>query len=213
MKGLGRAGASVGVLLAAIAFLHLFRPGEAVPLRRPLETFPASLGEWQGREVTTLSNDVLDQLKLSDYLLRRYAHAEGESLWLYIGYWDTQRRGAQIHSPKHCLPGGGWNPLEAERVNVPISSGGDTIGVNRYLLQKGSSFLLVAYWFQTQGEAISSELDAKIALVKSSLLRHRSDAALVRVSAEVSGDPGQTWARLEDYIRKLYPTLSEFLPE
>ncbi|MGH7856880.1 MAG: exosortase C-terminal domain/associated protein EpsI [Candidatus Binatia bacterium] len=213
MRGLARTGASVGVLLVAIAFLHLFRPGEAVPIRRPLETFPASLGQWQGRELTTLSEDVLQQLKLSDYVLRRYAHPEGQSVWLYVGYWDTQRRGAQIHSPKHCLPGGGWNPLEAESVRVPISSSAGAIAVNRYLLQKGASFLLVAYWFQMQGETIANELDAKIALVESSLLRNRSDAALVRVSAEVSGDPEKTWARLERYIQDLYPTLREFLPE
>ena len=27
--------------------------------------------------------------------------------WLYVDYWETQRKGAQPHSPKNCLPGAG----------------------------------------------------------------------------------------------------------
>ena len=211
MSNWARVIGSLGALLAAFAFLRSYDPGLPVPLRRPLAELPAKLGQWTGRENAPLGEKVADILRLSDYLMRRYSGPGGDSLWLYVGYWDTQRRGAQIHSPKHCLPGGGWNPLQADLAEIPLSTG--SVTVNRYLMQKESRYMMVAYWFETQGQAVASELDAKLMLVKSSITRHRSDAALVRITTEFSGDPQKAWARLADYIRVVHPKLEEILPE
>jgi EpsI family protein len=204
-----RLAVSSTLLVGAFLFLNVYSHGEAVPLRRQLDSFPVELGNWRGRESTILSQDVLDLLVPTDYLLRRYEDGAGRSVLLYIGYWETQRKGAQIHSPKNCLPGGGWQPIEASVVPVEVGPG-KTIEVNRYLLQKGIDQMIALYWFQSQGEAIAGELDAKIAMVKSSIFRNRSDGALVRVSSVTSGD---NWGRLEDFIRLMYPRLREFLPE
>jgi EpsI family protein len=204
-----RLGISSTLLVGAFLFVNVYSHGEAVPIRRPLDSFPAELGSWRGQESTLLSEEVLDILVPTDYLLRRYEDGARRSVWLYIGYWETQRKGAQIHSPKNCLPGGGWEPLEGSVVPVEIGPG-KTIEVNRYLLEKGTDQMLVLYWFQSQGEAIAGEIDAKIAMVKSSIFRHRSDGALVRVSSAARGDPA---VRLEDFVRVMYPSLREFLPE
>ncbi|MBI2524687.1 MAG: exosortase-associated EpsI family protein [Candidatus Rokubacteria bacterium] len=64
--------ASCALLLAALGLLHLRSQGEAVPIRKSFDDFPAAIGEWQGR---------------SNYLMRRYTDPSGRSLWLYIGYW------------------------------------------------------------------------------------------------------------------------------
>jgi len=211
MKERSRLAISSMLLLATWAFLHLWSPGEALPIRKPLATFPIDLDGWRGRETPLLSDREFEILRPSDYLIRLYQDRAGRDLVLYIGYWATQRRGAQIHSPKNCLPGGGWMPLEASV--VPVDLGERRIEVNRYLLQKGDSYLLVVYWFQSQGQAIARELDSRIAMVKNSLLHHRSDGAVVRVSTEVRGGVPETWDRLVDYIRVMYPKLREFLPD
>ena len=93
----------------------------ATLLPRSLDTFPAGIGGWQGREATTLETDELNVLRVHDYLMRRYADPDGRSLFLYIGYWDTQRKGAQPHSPKNCLPGAGWEPLDRQGVRVFVT--------------------------------------------------------------------------------------------
>jgi Protein of unknown function (DUF3485) len=40
---------SLAILAAALLVLQLRSTGEAVPIRKPLDSFPATLGEWQGR--------------------------------------------------------------------------------------------------------------------------------------------------------------------
>ena len=160
----------------------------------------------------TLEPDVLDILKLNDYLLRHYRDGVGHDMWLYVGYWDTQRKGAQIHSPKHCLPGGGWEPLEASLVPIAVGDVPEGITVNRYVLQKDNSQQVVTYWYQSRGQVIAKELDAKLQLISNAIMHNRTDGALVRVTSPVTTTVDETFARQVEYIRALRPLLNEFLP-
>ena len=133
------------------------------------------------------------------------------SVWLYIGYWDTQRKGAQIHSPKNCLPGGGWAPLEATRVDIPLEGGKD-VEVNRYVLQKDNSQQMAVYWFDARGQAVASEMDAKLELLKGAIFHNRTDGALIRLTSPVYGTIDQTFKMQSEFVKKLYPVLEEYLP-
>jgi len=202
-----------GALLAAtLVGLQLRSTGEAVPLRRPLASFPTALGEWQARETSPLDVDTLQVLRPADYLVRRDVDKAGRSLWLYIGYWDSQRKGAQPHSPKHCLPGGGWEPLEASTISIPLGAGAAPLVVNRFLLQKEAQQQLVLYWFDAQGRAVAGEVEAKVEMVRSAIFRNRTDGAIVRVSSPVYGSVAQTTERLVRYVQALYPVLGDYLP-
>lgn len=208
-----RVAAACMLLLGALLLLQFRSRGEAVPIRQPLDAFPTKLGDWQGREATIFEVEILNILKVKDYLLRRYVDPTGRSLWLYIGYWDTQRRGAQIHSPKNCLPGGGWEPVEAARVAIPVVGATSAIEVNRYLLQKDGDQQLVLYWYHSQGQAVAREIDAKLRLVKNAIVRNRTDAAIIRVSSPVYGSVQETFEHLVGYIQVMYPLLGHFLPD
>jgi EpsI family protein len=213
MKQPFRVALSISLLIGALLVLHLRSPGEAVPIRKPLDSFPSAVGEWQGREGTIFELDVLNMLKAKDYVMRRYQDPAGRNLWLFIGYWDSQRKGAQPHSPKNCLPGGGWEPLEASRVTIPLSQSFTRITVNRYLLQKDRDQLVVFYWYQSQGSAVAGEMEARVEMVKNSIVRHRTDGALVRISSPVHGSVQETSDRVVRYIQALYPILGEYLPD
>ena len=205
--------ASCGVLLGAAVYLHGFTHGERVPLRRSLDAFPTTVGVWKASQTVNLDDQVLDVLRPTDYLVRRYVDDAGRTAWLYIGYWDTQRKGAEIHSPKNCLPGGGWEPLEAKRVRIPIDGGDRAIDVNRYVLQNGPERMMALYWYQSQGRSVAGELDAKLELIRNSIFNNRSDGAIVRISSPVYGTVAQTSEILGSYAKSLYPFLSEFLPD
>jgi EpsI family protein len=204
---------SCALLISALLFLQLRSYGEAVPIRKPLDAFPIVIGEWQGQESTIMEESVLNMLKLNDYMMRRYVDSSGLSLWLYIGYWDTQRKGAQMHSPKNCLPGAGWEPVEAERVSIPLGGLRESIVVNRYLIQKDHYQQLVLYWYQSQGQAVANEIDAKLQLVRNAIFRNRTDGALIRISSPVYGNVQETLERQVEYIQAMYPRLGEFLPD
>lgn len=204
---------SCGLLMSAWVFLHVRSYGEAVPVRKPLSAFPVVIDKWNGEEGVVFEEGVVNVLRVRDYLMRRYVDPLGHSLWLYIGYWDTQRKGAQMHSPKHCLPGGGWEPLEAVRVAIPVGGRHGTIEVNRYLIQKDQHQQLVLYWYQSQGRAVASEVSAKLQLVKNAIFSNRTDGALIRVTSPVFGSVQETFAWQVAYVQAMYPVLSEFLPD
>jgi EpsI family protein len=208
-----RVAVSLAILVGALLVMQLRSTGEAVPIRKPLESFPATLGEWQVRRGTIFNADILDNLKLTDYVMRDYVNRAGQDLNLYIAFWDTQRRGAIIHSPKNCLPGAGWEPLEASLITIPLSPPHSPLNVNRYVIQKDRDQQVVLYWYHSQGQAIAGEIPARIAMVKSAIFRNRTDGAIVRVTSPVYGSVRETSQRLVAYIQALYPILGSYLPE
>jgi EpsI family protein len=213
MSQAARVSVSLAILLGALLVLQLRSTGEAVPIRKALDSVPTTLGEWQAREGTILGTEILGKLKLTDYVLRDYVDGAGRELYLYIGYWDTQRKGAVIHSPKKCLPGKGWEPVEASLVTIPLRPPHPPITVNSYLVQKDREQMVVMYWYHSQGSAIAGEVPARIAMVKSALLRNRTDGAVVRVMSPVYGSARETSDRLVAYVQTLYPALGGYLPD
>ena len=203
---------SLALLSATFGYLTFFTSTEVVPIRKPLDELPATIGSWGEAQTTVLDDDVLDVLRPSDYALRRYVDPVGRSLWLYVGYWQSQRKGAQIHSPKNCLPGNGWEPLDAARKVIPVPGRAEPIEVNLYVLQKGSARQVVVYWFESRGEAFADELRAKLELVRNSIAYNRSDAAIVRISSPVYGSLDESVDRLVKYVQAIYPILDDFLP-
>lgn len=203
---------SLGLLVGALLVFRFRSTGEAVPVRKTFDSFPMVVGEWRGTQATVLEVEILNVLKVSDYVMRRYTDPDGRSLWLYVGYWATQRKGAQVHSPRNCLPGGGWEPLEASRFTIRLPAADTSITVNRYLIQKERAMQVVLYWYQQQGQAIAGEVPARIEMVRSAVMRNRTDGALVRVSMPVSGSVEETTTQLVQYVQSLYPVLGQYLP-
>jgi EpsI family protein len=208
-----RVAVSAVFLLGAFFALHFRSVGETGPLRKSFDSFPEVLGGWRGRDDTVFDQDTVQMLKMSDYLLRRYVDESGRSTWLYLAYWQSRRRGNDIHSPKNCLPGGGWDPVETTRLTIPVKGAPAPITVNRYLIQKDRQMQVVIYWFQAQGKVVAGELDAKIEMMRSAIFRNRTDGALVRISSPVYGTIPETTEALVRYVQTLYPVLPDYLPE
>jgi EpsI family protein len=213
MTSLARTVVSVVLLVGTLLVLNLRSSGEAVPIRQPLDRFPGVLGDWRAAGGTIFDVDTLNVLKPTDYVMRRYLDPHGQNLWLFIAYWDTQRKGAQPHSPKNCLPGAGWEPLDSSQLSISLPQPLPPITVNQYLIQKDHEQLLVLYWYQSQGKTIPDEWRARVEMVRSSITRHRTDGALVRITGPVKGGIQETSARLVGYVRVMYPYLAEYLPD
>ncbi len=212
MKGWLRVAITSFCLVAALLLVHARSQGHATPLRRVLDDFPTQIAAWKGQEATRLDIETLNILKVSDYVMRKYVDEAGRGIWVYLGYWESQRRGAQMHSPKNCLPGSGWEPLEASVVTIPVDDG-RSIQVNRFLVQKNDQRELVLYWYRAQGEDVHGEVAAKAAMVKNAIIRNRTDGALVRVSAAVEGGVPETSDRLVAFVQAMYPQLADYLPD
>ena len=89
---------------------------EVLPAYRPLADFPAQIGDLRAQELV-LTPEELRVLGPGQFLLRNYISPRGEApINLYIAFFPSQRSGDTIHSPKNCLPGAGWAPLESQRM-------------------------------------------------------------------------------------------------
>ncbi len=182
----GRFWIMIVVLLGAFVGLRHLSHGEAVPLAEPLSNFPVQVETWHSREVP-IEPRIIQALGVSDHVNRLYEASGNPSIYLYVGYYKSQRTGQLIHSPKNCLPGAGWEPVSAGSVEL-IGLKGNRVSVNRYVIQNGLQRQLVLYWYQSHGRIIASEYWGKIYMVLDAIRLNRTDAALVRISTPITNE-------------------------
>lgn len=199
---------ALGLLVVCLGMTVLLHPAEP-PAAHPLNQFPLQLGNWSGRALP-LPAATLTALDLHDYVNNVYVNPAQQVIGLYIAYYPLQTYGDDIHSPKHCLPGTGWQPLTTGTLNVALP--GRDIQVNRYLVARGSERELILYWYQQQGRVISSEYWSKLFQVWDGLRQHRSDAALVRVAVPAAQDEAAAATEGAAFIRMIMPRLGSFIP-
>jgi EpsI family protein len=207
-----RAGVAAILLTTMMAVFHTVSHGENIPLHRALATFPKTIGEWQGHNVK-LDGRYTDALKADDVLTRGYESAGNPTVWLYVAYFQSQRQGQTIHSPKNCLPGSGWTPVNANRLSMEVG-GGESVRLNRYVVQNGLERQLVLYWYQSHGRTVASEYEAKVDMALDAIRMNRTDGALVRVSLPIEdGDDMAAQKVAREFVMQIYPALKEYIPQ
>lgn len=182
---------------------------EQIPERAEFVSFPSSFDEWRGRN-DTLDSIVLDVLNLDDYILADYRNAHGEVVNFYVAYYGSQRSGASAHSPRSCLPGGGWRIESHTQVTLD-----DGLQANRFIIRMGEQRQLVYYWFKQRDRIITSEFAVKWYLLWDALARNRTDGALVRLTTVLQ--PGEDAkvgdARLRAFAHEIAEPLSQYVPD
>jgi exosortase D (VPLPA-CTERM-specific) len=190
------------------------RTREIVPPRTAFVQFPMQIGDWRGQR-QSMEGVYIDQLQLDDYLLADYVNGTSVAN-LYISWYDSQRKGEAVHSPRACLPGGGWQMRDfGQRDLSGISVGGQPLRVNRTLIELGSQRELVYYWFQQRGRIIDNEFAVKWYLFWDAITRHRTDGAMVRLVTPLSATATEAEGdrRLTDLAAKIAPELPRYVPD
>ena len=209
-----KAAIAATVVLVAHAILALGVNREEHPPRlRDLREFPSDFGDWHFRQEGVIEPEVQDVLKADSTLLRSYGDASGNVANLFIAYFATQRTGGNPHSPKNCLPGSGWLPVETSVISVAVPGRAEPLPVNRYVVTRGADKSIVLYWYQGRGRYVASEYTARIYLVADAIRLNRTDTSLVRVDIRVRDDDEQAASRAAiDFVQRAFPSLDKFLP-
>lgn len=207
-----------GVLVAVLAASVVFMPEreEIVPERRTFAEFPISIETWSGRR-QSLEPVYLDALNLDDYILANYRDPRESLVNLYIAWYDAQRPGQSAHSPRTCIPAGGWRIVSLDQHELgEIQVGGQSLRVNRAVIVNGDQRQLAYYWFQQRGRIITNEYMAKWYLFWDALTQRRTDGALVRLIVPIEehdgADLGGADARLTAFAESLVPELASYVP-
>jgi exosortase D (VPLPA-CTERM-specific) len=205
----------VVIAAAAVLSLSLGSREELIPQRKEFSVFPLDIGNWKGQS-ERLEKIYLDILKLDDYVMTDYVGTDGKAVNFYVAYYASQTKGESAHSPRSCLPGGGWeiDSLEQKTLGVTTRSG-VPLTVNRVVIKKGEYTQLVYYWFQGRGRIITNEYMVKWYLFWDALTRNRTDGALVRLTTMVgpAEDLQAAERRLGDFAQQVSGPLSQYVPD
>jgi EpsI family protein len=205
---------TIVILLAAAALNYYFsKPDISLP-RKSLAEFPKELGDWIAISEQKIEGRSMEILQVDDYITRNYRNSRGDIIGLYIGYFKSQREGKGIHSPRQCLPGAGWVPVNATvyRMAVP-GYNPETVPVNKFVMGKGLDRQLYLFWYHGRGRIYASEYWNKIYLIWDGLTQKRTDGALIRVNNPVIGNTEDALKTQSDFIKLFFPLLKEYIPD
>ena len=191
------------------------RAGTAIA-RDAFTSFPRALGDWkQVGQPRTLSASVARTLGADDYVSRTYTKpGAAATVEVFSAWYEDQSQGG-VHSPEICLPGGGWEISWLERSDLTEAMTWDApFMVNRAVIQKGETRMMVYYWFDQKGRKIAWDMAAKYWLLVDGVRTGRTDGALVRLTTPILRNEPEAAAeaRLMAMMRDLSGSLPRFIP-
>lgn len=208
---------AVIMCVASLSWQTIPERSAAAVTRDSFALFPTQLGDWrQVGAPRLLPPEVARVLGADDYHSVNYAKAGSAATVEFFSAWYNDQSKGGVHSPEICLPGGGWEIAWLERVDLTKAFGWNApFLINRAIIQKGTTRMMVYYWFDQKGRKVAWDLAAKYYLLVDGVRTGRTDGALVRLTTQISPDESDAAAeaRLMDVARKAVKPLSRFVPE
>jgi EpsI family protein len=170
---------TVVLLAATLMGSKLADNRKSESLAQALDTIGTNIAGFTGNaENLPLGPGAWAALKCDAYLSRVYRKS-GIDADLFIAYYAQQRSGESMHSPKHCLPGAGWEIWDY--ASTDVAAGGRSFKINKYSISHEGDRRLVLYWYQSKTRIIASEYLGKVLLARDALLRNSTAGSIVRI--------------------------------
>jgi EpsI family protein len=166
----------LGLLSGTLIASHLFSSPAPESLQRPLASIGSEIAGWR----MILPAEHLDprQFTAMSYLARTYIK-NGEELALLVGFYDSHQGAVSVHTPKNCLPGGGWEIWKSRAATLTFD--GRPAIINQYQIYRMDRRMTVLYWYQSRNRVNANEYLAKFMLVRDALLEGRTSGSFVRI--------------------------------
>ncbi len=147
----------------------------------------------------TMDADFLDVLRAREVLFRTYHPEADEPVWVFLGYFDRQKEGSQVHSPRHCYPGSGWNIEEEIEALAAWRDG----SLRALVVSNGVERRLVCFWYQTPFGIEDDVFRLKVALTRQALMGRAQDVVFASVSTPLWSGRERAWERAADVAREV----------
>lgn len=215
--------ASTAMITTAALMVGAILAWQAVPdrgvstvARESFSLMPRQLGAWtQVGAPRQLSASVEVVLGADDYVARTYQSANAAATVEFFSAWYADQSQGGVHSPEICLPGGGWEIAWLERSDLTVELASDVpFNVNRAIIQKGETRMMVFYWFEQKGRKIAWDMEAKYWLLVDGIRTGRTDGALVRLTTPILSNETDSVAegRLMEMLKNSIGVLPRFIP-
>ncbi|WP_153306538.1 exosortase C-terminal domain/associated protein EpsI [Desulfogranum japonicum] len=186
---------------------------QRTPIKQSLQYFPKTLGQWQVKSEMKSSAAVIGMLGVDDYLDYNYQNTADDVVNFYVAYYEAVGGGRGYHSPKNCIPGGGWGIDSVNTVTIKGPNLPEPVTVSELIIRNRNEYQVVYYWFQNRGRIIASEYWEKIYLVLDAITMKRRDGSFVRlISYAPGGDLDTARERLNQFAPMAMQELENFLP-
>jgi len=214
MIGKGRILTVLLLFAATWYMLHMTPEVTPVPIKKTLGSFSPQIGKYRLADAFQSSADVIKLLGVDDYIQYNYVDDSKMPINLYVGFYRAVGVTGGYHSPKNCIPGGGWG-IDAVKTVVLATGieGQKSASVSQMLIRNGAQYQVVLYWYQNRGRIIASEYWEKIYQVIDALFMGRRDGTFVRIMATVpNADIAATEARVKTFAEDVMVLLEQHIP-
>ncbi|MBN2184718.1 MAG: EpsI family protein [Candidatus Krumholzibacteriota bacterium] len=200
----------VVILLLLTIYTHRLRKRDIEEAPLPdFSLIPAETGSYLSDDYY-IGIESLRVLGADTTLVRSYTGETGIKIELFLGYFARQQENSQIHSPKHCYPGAGWDIIKEDRIEINLNN--ELESVKRLVITDGKSHRLVIYWFSMNGKAIPDEFSLKYHQMKNTLLSRPQAASFIRFSTGVRpGGDEKTEKTMLRFIERISPDIMSAL--
>lgn len=165
-----------------------------------LDALATTLGGWQAIDIE-MDQAVADVLGADPNVQRAYHHPLGYTVFVYVGYYGSQRGGVPEHTPSVCYPAQGWKIVESREQTVGGRSGLD---VREFVVESERSKRLVHFWYRTsQTSGITSIPGLRMWQFLGRMTNEGTDGALIRLSIPLhdsDGVDGTNWTSARERL-------------
>lgn len=164
-------------------------------------------GAWHSSDIP-LDESVESMLRADFNLQRTYSNGLGQTVWLYIGYYGTERGGKPEHRPNVCYTAHGW------AIEISASRDLGKYHATEYIVEKNNERRLVLFWFHSsRGNTTLSSTHIAWDHLLNRVGSGRADGSLIRLSTPLpAGQEVDARSRLLYFAEELNLALETHWP-
>ena len=198
------------MLAAAIISWHLYFKVYRRQDTVSIHNFPNKIEGWSAEELP-ITDQEKAILETDNVFSRRYTNPNGEEVYLFIVYSQSNRKVS--HPPEVCYIGSGAAILSNVHDSFATDTAAKEIAVNLVTIEKGSDRQVFFYWFKVGDSFTPNYWKQQGLIALKSFLGRPSSSALIRVSASIlNGDKAGAVQRLKKFSQIIVPSLHQYLP-
>lgn len=183
--------------------------------REPLTKALTDINGWTMNGSTQFEKNVVDSLKLDDYVNQSFTKKinEKDTLNLYIGYYYTGGKIGAAHDPLVCFPGQGWIVKGRDKGILKLDKKQDfSVSYSTMIVEKGQEKQLILYWFQSYDKSNPDTFSQKISSLWAKISNKGEDNAFVRISISIGDEPIEKYKGITlDFVKDFYPIFLNYI--
>ena len=181
---------------------------KAIPLKKAL----TDIKGWHYNGFNRLDTKIVKTLYLDDYANQSYTK-NGQTVFLYIGYYLSKKKVGAAHDPTVCFSGQGWLLKDKTTKKLELyPKTNEKISYSSMVAEQSGAKELVVYWFQSYDKTNPGTFSQKITLLWKKFFGKRGDNAFVRITMRIGEkSASECEATINEFIKVFYPVFLEYV--